>query len=64
MALTLARLMILPPEAALLECPCGLLLVSHDERFLERTTNVRWEIEGADGDYVLVPSAGRAFSNG
>ena len=51
-------------EAALLECPCGLLLVSHDERFLERTTNVRWEIEGADGDYVLVPSAGGAFSSG
>ncbi|MEZ4647790.1 MAG: ATP-binding cassette domain-containing protein [Candidatus Eisenbacteria bacterium] len=44
-------------EAALRECPCGLLLVSHDERFLERTTSVRWTIEGTDGEYVVVPSA-------
>jgi len=29
-------------EKALCEAPCGLLLVSHDERFLEKTTTVRW----------------------
>lgn len=32
-------------EAALSECPCALLLVSHDERFLERVTTLRWEIQ-------------------
>jgi len=31
-------------EAALEECPCGLLLVSHDLRFLQRLTTVRWDI--------------------
>ena len=32
-------------EDALAECPCGLLLVSHDERFLARLVRTRWEIE-------------------
>ena len=36
-------------EEALAECPCGLLLVSHDERFLERLTETQWRIESADG---------------
>jgi len=31
-------------EAALQECPCGLLLVSHDERFLGNLTGMRWEL--------------------
>ena len=35
-------------EAALDECPCGLLLVSHDVRFLRRLTRIRWHISPAD----------------
>jgi ATPase subunit of ABC transporter with duplicated ATPase domains len=31
-------------ESALDECPCGLVLVSHEERFLERLARVRWRI--------------------
>lgn len=31
-------------EEALSDCPCGLLLVSHDLPFLRRLTKVRWEI--------------------
>ena len=31
-------------ESALAECPCGLLLVSHDQRFLQRLTRTRWDI--------------------
>lgn len=31
-------------EKALGDCPCGLLLVSHDKRFLRATTCRRWEI--------------------
>lgn len=31
-------------EEALAECPCGLLLVSHDEPFLRRLTSKRWDI--------------------
>ena len=37
-------------EAALEECPAALLLVSHDLRFLERLTEVRWEIEDSSGE--------------
>ena len=36
-------------EDALDACPCGLLLVSHDVRFLKRLTRTRWEIS-ADED--------------
>ena len=39
-------------ESALDQCPCGLLLVSHDFRFLEHLTRTRWQLEetgGADG---------------
>ena len=31
-------------ETALADCPCGLLLVSHDPRFLDRLTTIRWRI--------------------
>lgn len=31
-------------ESALVDCPCGLLLVSHDRRFLDTLTNTRWHI--------------------
>lgn len=31
-------------EQALDDCPCGLLLVSHDQRFLNRLTHIRWQI--------------------
>jgi len=31
-------------EQALRDCPCGLLLVSHDQRFLNALTNIRWNI--------------------
>ena len=35
-------------EDALAECPCAMILVSHDEAFLERLASVRWEISEAD----------------
>jgi ATPase subunit of ABC transporter with duplicated ATPase domains len=31
-------------EEALAECPCGLLLVSHDRQFLQGLTRIRWNI--------------------
>ncbi len=31
-------------EDALEDCPCGLLLVSHDLHFLRRLTRRRWDI--------------------
>ncbi len=31
-------------EDALKDCPCGLLLVSHDRRFLQRLTRLRWHL--------------------
>lgn len=31
-------------EAALADCPCALLLVSHDERLLRRLTRIAWHI--------------------
>ena len=31
-------------EDALRDCPCGLLLVSHDQRFLDSLTDKRWHI--------------------
>jgi ATPase subunit of ABC transporter with duplicated ATPase domains len=36
-------------ENALAECPCALLLVSHDARFLERTTATEWHIRAGAG---------------
>lgn len=35
-------------EDALADCPAALLLVSHDETFLERLTDRRWEIDDQD----------------
>ncbi len=35
-------------EEALGGCSCGLLLVSHDLRFLDRVTGIRWSIEPLD----------------
>lgn len=43
-------------ERALAECACALLLVSHDQPFLERLTTIRWRIEGdvsVAGDSIL-----------
>ena len=43
-------------EQALVECPCCLLLVSHDRRFLKALTNTTWEIrkgEGSDENCIL-----------
>lgn len=36
-------------ESALLDCPCGLLLVSHDMRFLGALTSRRWHIAEEPG---------------
>jgi macrolide transport system ATP-binding/permease protein len=35
-------------EAALADCPCALLLVSHDRRFLDRLTRTTWHIAAGD----------------
>ncbi|HJP33584.1 MAG TPA: ATP-binding cassette domain-containing protein [Candidatus Latescibacteria bacterium] len=43
-------------EQALKDCPCGLLLVSHDESFLQNLATTRWElswVDGAGGDAEL-----------
>jgi ATPase subunit of ABC transporter with duplicated ATPase domains len=42
-------------EAALADCPCGLLLVSHDLRFLQKLTRTTWHIAAEkDAPDVLV----------
>ena len=43
-------------EQALIDCPCGLLLVSHDRRFLKTLTRRRWHLSPDPEDeklYVL-----------
>ena len=43
-------------ENALVDCPCGLLLVSHDRRFLDTLTHKRWHISEdtrMKGKYIL-----------
>ncbi|HRX52120.1 MAG TPA: ATP-binding cassette domain-containing protein [Candidatus Krumholzibacteria bacterium] len=40
-------------EAALADCPCALLLVSHDRRFLEALTTTAWRIEPDGGGMRL-----------
>jgi ATPase subunit of ABC transporter with duplicated ATPase domains len=41
-------------EEALADCPCALLLVSHDRAFLEKTTRTRWHLDARpDGDAEL-----------
>ena len=32
-------------EDALVQCPCAMLLVSHDQRFLEKLTDYTWKLE-------------------
>ncbi len=48
-------------EEALEGCPCGLLLVSHDERLLGRLTEIRWAVErcGMSGEERNVLRVGR-----
>ncbi len=36
-------------ESALADCPCALLLVSHDRRFLDCLTRKHWDISAEDG---------------
>lgn len=40
-------------EEALGDCPCGLLLVSHDRPFLEALATTNWHIEAEDNDSRL-----------
>jgi macrolide transport system ATP-binding/permease protein len=43
-------------EHALTDCPCGLLLVSHDQRFLDALARKRWHISEdirIKGNYTL-----------
>jgi macrolide transport system ATP-binding/permease protein len=43
-------------EQALSDCPCCLVLISHDRYFLEKLTEIRWEIgqnDDLEGKYVL-----------
>jgi ATPase subunit of ABC transporter with duplicated ATPase domains len=35
-------------ETMLAACPCALVLVSHDARFLDATTSIRWQITPND----------------
>lgn len=44
-------------EQALADCPCGLLLVSHDLRFLSRIATVRWDLSVSGADVRLRSSA-------
>jgi len=46
-------------EDALAECPCALLLVSHDRTFLEKITRKEWMLEKAGGDVELKKKARR-----
>ena len=39
-------------EEALSECPCAMMLVSHDERFLGGLTTIRWHLEAVSEDTV------------
>ncbi len=43
-------------ERALQDCPCGMLLVSHDRQFLNALTRTRWDIrpkQASGADYVV-----------
>ncbi|MDD3925843.1 MAG: ATP-binding cassette domain-containing protein [bacterium] len=40
-------------ESALAACPCGLLLVSHDQRFLSNIAHTRWHLEQTGKDVRL-----------
>jgi macrolide transport system ATP-binding/permease protein len=41
-------------EKALDDCPCGLLLVSHDKRFLQATTSKRWSLVPQEEGYMVL----------
>ena len=41
-------------ERVLVAYPGALLLVSHDERLLERTTGIRWRLEKGDGNFFVL----------
>jgi ATPase subunit of ABC transporter with duplicated ATPase domains len=43
-------------ETALADCPCCLLLVSHDRRFLETLTETEWRIshKGASDNFFYL----------
>ena len=50
-------------EAALVACPCGLLMVSHDLRFLRRVAQTWWTIgsdEGMRGSRLSIQREGGA----
>lgn len=39
-------------EDALSECPCALVIVSHDTRFVERLSKIRWHLVHQDADTI------------
>ena len=41
-------------ENALKDCQCSLLLVSHDYYFLEKLTNIRWDISKNENDICIL----------
>lgn len=41
-------------ERVLVAYPGALVLVSHDERLLERTTGIRWRLEKGDGNFFVL----------
>ena len=41
-------------QSALKNCPCALLLVSHDDSFLQSLTTTRWNIEDRDNPTLTV----------
>lgn len=44
-------------ERVLVAYPGALVLVSHDERLLERTTDIRWRVESEDGSSFILRTA-------
>ncbi len=44
-------------EKALVDCPCALLLVSHDRRFLQAITRRRWELTPSTTDDMVIAEA-------
>lgn len=40
-------------EAALQDCPCALVLVSHDLRFLKKLTHINWHLAPSENDVIL-----------
>lgn len=46
-------------EEALADCPCALLLVSHDSAFLEKTTEIEWRLERETSGDTRLRTLGR-----